>query len=56
MVLNITAAMQPIWDIIGNVVDNTSAIVGLVIIGVVIGVAVGIKYFITRTLQTSMGK
>jgi hypothetical protein len=49
--INITAVMQPIWDIIGNLVDNTGAIIGLVMIGVVIGIVYIVKRFLEGTLS-----
>jgi hypothetical protein len=56
MVINVTATMQPIWDIIGNLVDNTGAIIGLVMIGVVIGIVYIIKHFLEYTLSGAVRK
>lgn len=56
MTLNITATMQILWDLINNIVNNTDALVGLVIIGVVIGVAIVLKNYIKKVLGTTMDK
>jgi hypothetical protein len=54
--INITEVMQPVWDIIGNLVDNTGAIIGLVMIGVVIGIVYIIKRFLEGTLSGAVKK
>jgi hypothetical protein len=51
MAINITAVMQPVWDIVQNLVDNTSAIIGLVMIGVVIAIVYIVKRFLEGTLS-----
>jgi hypothetical protein len=56
MTINITAVMQPVWDIIQNLVDNTGAIIGLVMIGVVIGIVYIVKRFLEGTLSGAVRK
>jgi len=56
MAINVTETMQPIWDIIGNLIDNTSAIIGLVMIGVVIGIVYIVKHFLQNTLSGAVKK
>jgi hypothetical protein len=56
MVFNVNITMQPVWDIINNLVDNTGAIIGLVMIGLVIGIVYVVKRFIEGTLSKATNK
>ena len=56
MAINVTEVMQPVWDIIQNLVDNTGAIIGLVMIGVVIGIVYIVKRFLEGTLSGATRK
>jgi len=56
MVFNVTTTMQPVWDIITNLTDNTGIIIGLVMIGLVIGIVYVVKNFIEGILSKSVRK
>jgi len=51
MAINITDVMLPVWDIVQNLVDHTSEIIGLVMIGVVIAIVYIVKRFLEGTLS-----
>ena len=48
--------LSQIWALMQEIIDNTSVIVGLVIMGVTISIAVYIGVFIKKLLSNAVGK
>lgn len=50
-----TVNLSEIWALMQEIIDNTSVIVGLVIMGVTISIAVYIGVFIKKLLNNAVG-